>query len=63
MNLNPKISYEDSFIKSILHSTNTIAMVGLSDNEFRPSFFAAKYLQYRGYKIIPINPYTKKKKY
>ncbi len=62
MNLDPKISYEDSFIKSILDNTNTIAMVGLSDNEFRPSFFAAKYLQYRGYKIIPINPYTKKKK-
>ena len=62
MNLDPKISYEDSFIKSILDNTNTIAMVGLSDNEFRPSFFAAKYLLYRGYKIIPINPYTKKKK-
>ena len=56
------ISYEDNFIKNILSSTKTIALVGLSDNEFRPSFFAAKYLLNKGYKIIPINPKTKKKK-
>ena len=56
------IFYEDSFLKEILANTNTIAMVGLSDKENRPSFFAAKYLQNKGYKIIPVNPITKKKK-
>jgi len=57
-----KIFYEDSFLKEILANTSTIAMVGLSDKENRPSFFAAKYLQNKGYKIIPVNPITKKKK-
>ncbi len=62
MTSNLEISYEDNFIRNILSNTNTIAIIGLSDNEFRPSFFAAKYLQSKGYKIIPINPKTKKKK-
>ena len=62
MTLNAEISYEDNFIKNILASTNTIALVGLSDNEFRPSFFAANYLLNIGYKIIHINTKNKKKK-
>lgn len=62
MRCNLEIRYEDSFIKEILSNTRTIAVVGLSDNEFRPSFFAAKYLLSKGYKIIPVNPKTKKKK-
>lgn len=54
--------YEDDFIKKILLNTKTIAIVGLSDKENRPSHFAAKYLKNRGFKIIPINPITKNKK-
>tara|TARA_B100000575_G_C23111078_1_gene641830 strand:- start:718 stop:1209 length:492 start_codon:yes stop_codon:yes gene_type:complete len=53
--------YSDNYIKTILSQTSSIAIVGLSDNENRPSHFAAKYLQNKGYNIIPINPITKSK--
>ncbi|NJR71732.1 MAG: CoA-binding protein [Gammaproteobacteria bacterium] len=43
-------------IRGILKNTRTIAVVGLSANWWRPSFFAAKYMQDHGYKIIPVNP-------
>ena len=43
-------------IRNILESTETIAMVGLSGNWSRPSYFAAKYLMERGYTVIPVNP-------
>jgi predicted CoA-binding protein len=49
-------SYPDSLIKSILRSVKTIAMVGASGNEIRPSYFAMMYLLNKGYKIIPVNP-------
>ena len=55
------IYYADDYIKEILFTTKSIAIVGLSDKENRPSNFAAKYLKNRGYKIIPINPVTRKK--
>ena len=55
------INYNDNYIKEILFTTKTIAIVGLSDKENRPSNFAAKYLKNRGYTIIPINPITNKK--
>ena len=45
----------DRLLREILKSTKTIAMVGLSMNETRPSYFVGRYLQKRGYKIIPIN--------
>jgi len=48
--------YPDTLIKSILRSVKTIAMVGASGNEIRPSYFAMMYLLNKGYKIIPINP-------
>ena len=57
-----KVYYADNHIKKILYETKSIAIVGLSADEKRPSNFAAKYLQTRGYKIIPINPITKVKK-
>lgn len=50
------MNYPDTLIKSILRSVKTIAMVGASANEIRPSYFAMMYLQNKGYKIIPINP-------
>ena len=43
-------------IRDILESTETIAMVGLSGNWSRPSYFAAKYLMEKGYTVIPVNP-------
>ncbi len=48
--------YDDLYLRRILRETKTIAMVGLSANWNRPSFFAAKYLLDRGYKVIPVNP-------
>ena len=53
--------YSDNLIKKILKDTNSIAIVGLSEKPNRPSYFAAKYLQNKGYKIIPVNPITKSK--
>ena len=49
-------SYSDSLIKSILRSVKTIAMVGASGNDIRPSYFAMMYLLNKGYKVIPVNP-------
>ena len=43
-------------LRQILRESKTIAIVGLSANWYRPSYFAAKYLQEHGYKIIPVNP-------
>lgn len=43
-------------IRDILESAETIAMVGLSGNWSRPSYFAAKYLIEKGYTVIPVNP-------
>jgi uncharacterized protein len=49
-------SYADDYILGILRSVKTVAMVGASANEVRPSFFVLKYLHLRGYRIFPINP-------
>lgn len=49
-------TYSDELIKSILRSTKTIAMVGASANDMRPSYFAMMYLQAKGYVIHPVNP-------
>src|SRR5256885_2917249 len=48
--------YPDALIARILRSVKTIAMVGASPNEARPSFFAMKYLLEKGFRIIPVNP-------
>ena len=49
-------SYPDELIRSILKTTKTIAMVGASANEVRPSYFVLKYLLGRGYRMFPVNP-------
>ena len=49
-------NYSDSYIRGILNTVKTIAMVGMSANTSRPSYFAFKYLFERGYRMIPINP-------
>ncbi len=45
-----------SSLRRILHQNKTIAVVGLSANWWRPSFFVAKYLQEHGYRVVPVNP-------
>jgi uncharacterized protein len=49
-------SYDDATIRGILNSVKTIAMVGASPINVRPSYFAFKYLSERGYDMIPVNP-------
>jgi predicted CoA-binding protein len=49
-------SYPDSYIRGILNTVKTIAMVGISPKDVRPSYFAFKYLLERGYRMIPVNP-------
>jgi len=43
-------------LRRILGQNHTIAVVGLSANWYRPSYFAAKYMMEHGYRIIPVNP-------
>jgi predicted CoA-binding protein len=43
-------------LRRILKGCRTIAVVGLSAEWHRPSYFAAKYMQARGYRIVPVNP-------
>ena len=49
-------TYSDPYIRGILNTVKTIAMVGVSPNTIRPSYFAFKYLLERGYRMIPVNP-------
>jgi predicted CoA-binding protein len=49
-------NYTDGYLRGILGEVKTIAMVGASSNWNRPSFFAMKYLQHKGYRVIPVNP-------
>ena len=49
--------YQDpATIQRVLHSARTIAVVGLSKNELRASYFVAFYLRRHGYRVIPVNP-------
>src|ERR1700693_386679 len=49
-------AYPDSYIRGILNTVKTIAMRAISPKDNRPSYFAFKYLQERGYRMIPVNP-------
>ncbi len=49
-------SYTDDYIRAILDSVKTIAMVGASNTTSRPSYFAFKYLLEKGFIVIPVNP-------
>ncbi len=50
------LHYPDTSIRDILRRVKTIAMVGASPDWVRPSHFAMKYLQRKGYRVIPVNP-------
>ncbi len=49
-------AYADTYIRGILNTVKTIAMVGISPKDNRPSYFAFKYLLERGYHMVPVNP-------
>lgn len=49
-------SYSDTYIKGILDEVKTVAMIGASANNVRPSYFVLKYLLSKGYEVWPINP-------
>ena len=54
--MSAKLAYEDAYIRGILKRVKTIAAVGMSANDMRPSYFAMLYLQSKGFRMIPINP-------
>jgi len=47
---------DDTTLKRILTTARVVAVVGVSDNPVRPSYFVARYLGLRGYRVIPVNP-------
>ena len=49
-------AYPDAYIRGILNTVRSIAMVGVSPKDNRPSHYAFKYLLERGYRVIPVNP-------
>ncbi len=50
------MTYSDDFLKSILQRTKVVAVVGVSMNPVRPSYYVARYLSLKGYRVIPVNP-------
>ena len=49
-------SYPDGYIRSILNEVKTVAIVGASPNNARPSYFVVRYLIDKGFTVFPINP-------
>lgn len=49
-------SYSDDFLRDVLCSARVVAVVGFSANPDRPSHYVARFLQSRGYRVIPVNP-------
>ncbi|MEQ8964640.1 MAG: CoA-binding protein [Azospirillaceae bacterium] len=52
----PHDSYDDAHLKAVLDGVRTIALVGASPKSVRPSYFVMKYLQTKGFRVIPVNP-------
>lgn len=50
------MTYSDDLLRDTLTRTKVIAIVGVSSNPVRPSYFVARYLGLRGYRVIPVNP-------
>jgi predicted CoA-binding protein len=50
------MAYSDPLLREILTTTRVIAVVGVSSNPIRPSYFVARYLGLRGFTVIPVNP-------
>ena len=50
------MTYTDAFLRDILTRTKTVAVVGVSMNPVRPSYYVARYLTLKGFTVIPVNP-------
>ncbi|QUJ75146.1 CoA-binding protein [Sulfitobacter albidus] len=50
------MDYADAYLKEILGRTKRIAVVGVSGNPVRPSYFVARYLSLKGFEVVPVNP-------
>lgn len=50
------MNYTDEHLRAVLRRTKTVALVGASANPVRPSFYVARYLGLKGYRVIPLNP-------
>ncbi|MDP2579498.1 CoA-binding protein [Shimia thalassica] len=50
------MTYSDDLLKDVLKRTKSIAVVGVSMNPVRPSYFVARYMALKGYRVIPVNP-------
>ena len=50
------MTYSDAFLRKILTRTKTVAVVGVSAKQVRPSYYVARYLGLKGYRVIPVNP-------
>ncbi len=48
--------YSDTFLKTVLQRTKVVAVVGVSMNPVRPSYYVARYLGLKGFRVIPVNP-------
>lgn len=48
--------YSDSHLKSVLQKAKVVAVVGVSSNPVRPSYFVARYLTLKSYRVVPVNP-------
>ncbi|MCM2560655.1 CoA-binding protein [Lutimaribacter sp. EGI FJ00015] len=49
-------TYTDEFLRDVLKRTKRIAVVGVSTNPVRPSYYVARYLKLKGYEVVPVNP-------
>src|SRR6056297_2546708 len=49
-------TYSDDFLKTILRRTKRVAVVGVSMNPVRPSYYVARYLSLKGFEVVPVNP-------
>ena len=49
-------SYSDAFLRNILTRTRRVAVVGMSLNPVRPSYYVARYLKLKGFDVVPVNP-------
>ena len=56
MRKTPELSKETDYVQDLLRQISTIAVVGLSRNRHKDSYYVARYLQNAGYRIIPVNP-------
>lgn len=56
MRKTPALSKETDYVQDLLRQISTVAVVGLSRNRHKDSYYVARYLQNAGYRIIPVNP-------